>query len=333
MKYNQFIFIVSILSLFFCNSCNKDTGFEKIDLHPSLVISQLSDSSYFKDIYFMNYYKNSIYASDNYNGRILRLDKNLNLISSIGNSGQGPGEFVELGCTEVFNDTLYAIDSQRMSLFSLDGKLINTYNNVNANKATFNKFCVDNGGSFYFNSVLDNGPVVKYDKFMTEKFAFGDWNELQNTEYKVASNQFDILFFQDKVLSINQEQPQFNFYDKNGTLLSSDYINDEIFSSRLNFRKSEHEKNIANKKKTYKLFSSVTTYKNKIFLLYIDHNKENGRPLCNKIVELMYEDNILKINKVYQLEDSWYSSICCTSDGLICYDATTTELSLCKLKF
>jgi hypothetical protein len=112
--------------------------------------------------------------------------------------------------------------------------------------------------------------------------------------------------------------------------LSKEFDNN-IFKSRVNFRKSEHSKQISNKQKVYNLFTSVTSYNNKVFLLYIDHNEDDNRANCNKIVELSYSNNDFKITNIYQLEAGWYNAICATKKAIICFNGSSCEFQIYNL--
>lgn len=78
----------------------------------------------------------------------------------------------------------------------------------------------------------------------------------------------------------------------------------------------------SNKKNTYSLFSSIATYGNKVYLLYIDHDPVEG-VMCNKLVELTYENNDFKVSNHYALAmNGWYEVInLLDEDRLIAFDA------------
>lgn len=322
--------IIIFLLLFV--SCKKQSQVEITKLDCVFKMDQFSDSSFFKGVTYINNYQNHIYVSDSYNGRIVKLDDQMNFIAGMGNNGQGPGEFSGVGCSNIYHDTVYSVDYQnlRVNTFSLNGKFIASHK-INDYSLTYNGFCVDDKGFLYFNSVLDTMPFVKYDRHMQRQFSFGDWYMPQNKEEKNALNQYHLLYFQNKILCIQRENPQINLYEENGTLLLSKEFDSNIFRNRVNFRKNEHSRQISNKKKMYNLFTSVTSYSNKVFLLYIDHNKDDNRPNCNKIVELSYSNNDFKITNIYQLDPGWYTAICATEKAIICFNDSSCEFQIYNL--
>jgi len=318
--------------LFFFLSCEEKRKYEIRSIEAIQVLTELSDSSFLKTVEHINYHENFIYVSDSYNGRVLKLDKDLNLVLSIGQNGEGPEDFLGVRCSAVYDDTLYVASpgNLKMVRFTTNGEFIDTYKLQNYNMI-FNYFCINKGG-LYFNSALDSLPFVKFDRFMNRQFAFGDWIVPVNEERKVASNNFHVLSFQGKVLTVQVEEPLINLYEEDGALLLSKYIDAEVFKSRLNFKKNQLE-NPSAQKAIYMLFYSVTSYENKLYLLYVDHNKDNNIPQCDKVVELLYENNDFKINNIYQLqsESGWYSSICCVGNKLICFDEMKSEFQVYNL--
>lgn len=217
-----------------------------------------------------------------------------------------------------------------MNLFSLDGAFIKSYG-FKDQSLTYNSFCIDNEGFLYFNSVLDTLPFVKYDRMMKRVSAFGEWLMPNDELSKKAMNNFMIANFQNKILCIQREFPRLDLYNTDGTLSISKELDSDLFQSRIKFRENEHNKDPNNKRKVYNLFSSVSIYGNKIYLLYIDHYAKDGRVNCNKIVELTYSGDDFTITNVYQLENDWYISICHTGGNMICFSGSATEFHIYDL--
>lgn len=67
-----------------------------------------------------------VYVSDGGNGRILHCTETGTLSGSIGASGNGPGEFQNLGGIALRKDTLFALDTgkRQVSLFHIDGMFL-----------------------------------------------------------------------------------------------------------------------------------------------------------------------------------------------------------------
>jgi len=300
-----------------CNNPNNNVPV--IDLKPSVIITELSDSTFFKiqNMIFSDF----IYASDVVNDRILKLDTNLNLLGTIGSSGQGPQEFAGIGSIALWRDTLLAINlgGPTLSEFVTDGQFVDRYFIRTDNSLMRYNFCIDNEGFLYFTSALDNFPIVKYDRKMNRMFGFGEWIDSGKKEFRNALNNYLIAYFDDKILTVQTDAPVINMYEKDGKHLLRKELPEQLFRRRLMYKKDEQEKDAGNLKKVYGLFSAITTHDNKIYLLYIDHDKQLS-PYRNKVVELLYKDNDFIINKIYSLSNfngDWFDSFVFTNDNKI----------------
>lgn len=306
-------------------------------MEPSIVIDELSDSTFFRGIPYLTVVDNSIYASDQQNGRILKLDADLNLTGTIGQNGQGPEEFAGIGCLAVYKETVMAINLNGVSLntYTKDGDFTGKYSFSNDPSIIEHNFCIDNEGFLYFTSKLDSFPIMKYDRKMNRLYGFGEWISPENKEFRNALNNYLVSYIDDKIIAIQEDAPIINLYDKEGKHLSRKELPVQLFEKRLKFKKNEQAKNPANLKKTYILFASPTIVGNRIYLLYIDHDDQN-LPLSNKMVELLYENNDFIIKKVYSLsrqKSDWFISIAVTQDKkMIANNASQSKLCIYQLE-
>jgi len=320
MKKIIFFCTIWILLLISCNQ-HSDNDVIFVDLTPCIVIDELSDSTLFRGISYMFNNNDVIYATDDLNGRILKLNTDLNLLGTIGKSGQGPHEFAGIGALSIWKDTILAVNLGGLSLnaYTDYGQYIDRYSFTNDPSLTVYSFCIDNEGYIYFTSLLDSFPVIKYDRKMNRQFGFGEWIEPENKQFRIFLNNFIPFYFDNKILTLQVDAPVINMYGKDGQHLMRKELPTKLFRKRLLFKQNEQKKDAANKRKVYKLFSSITSINNKIFILYVDHDKDN-RPFKNKVVELLYENNDFIIKKVYNLSQSnkdWFESIVVTEDNKI----------------
>jgi len=315
MKY-KIIFVISMVSFLSCNKFNNKIPF--VTLKSSIEVNELSDSTYFKNIRNI-VYGDYIYASDEENGRILKLDTNLNLLGTIGNSGQGPKEFAGIGYIAFWKDTLLALNvgGSTLSSFTTDGQFIDRYSIGTDYSLMRYNFCIDDEGFLYFTSTLDSFPIVKYDRKMNRLFGFGEWNVPKNKELRNALNNNLIAYFDNKIITVQADAPIINMYSKDGKHLLKKELPDQLFKKRLTYKNTEQAKNAANLKKVYGLFGSIATLDNKIYLLYIDQDNQS-HAYKNKIVELLFENNDFIINKVYSLSNysgDWFDAFVFAKDN------------------
>ena len=128
------------------------------------------------------------------------------------------------------------------------------------------------------------------------------------------------------------DSPRLYLYDTDGTVKLQKSLDEPMFKSHLDFKESEWLKDPSNKKRTYMLFESIATYGNKVYLLYIDHDPVEG-VMCNKLVELTYENNDFKVSNHYALAmNGWYEVInLLDEDRLIAFDAKASAFCVYDL--
>ncbi|MDR0394183.1 MAG: 6-bladed beta-propeller [Tannerella sp.] len=311
----------------FLHSCKQNTA-SIVCIEPCLTVEELNDSTFFKDVYGIIHDTKHIYASDTYNGRVLKFDLDMNYQGSIGTRGQGPGEFPALGGIVCLNDTLYALNCNNgdLSVLTTGGKFVETVRKEEI--ITFpDRYCMDESKCIYVCSPIDPFPLVKYDAGMNRRFGFGTRRESGDN---MLSAERLLYLFGNNILSIKADEPLLALYDRQGKILLDRRIDNHLFSSRLLFKKQEQEKNPANGKKGYKLFYDIAVSGDIVYLLHIYHDSDN-RPYCNRIARLVFENGNFRFIDAYQLPDAWYTSICLVGNRLVCYCSVKQEFQIYEL--
>jgi hypothetical protein len=293
-----------------------------------MIIYELSDSTFFKDVICIIHDGGKLYASDTYNKRVLTFDTQMKYLGCAGNQGLGPKEFAGMGGLACLKDTLYIVDASGLKTFTTDGRFIRSVKLPDLSIEPY-IFCMDESGCIYFSSRTESLPIVKYDNRMNRQFSFG--NRTGVDDEKISGNIYLLHYFSSRILSVKRDEPVITLYDDKGETLLSQKIDHDIFNSRLSFKIREQGKNPANRKKTYHLYESITSFENKVYLLYINHDSQNI-PCCNNVVELVYKNNEFSIGNMYQLdEDEWYISICHVDNKLVCYSGKSQAFHIYEL--
>jgi hypothetical protein len=218
-----------------------------VKLMHSMTIEELSDSTYFKDVLCIMHNGKNIYASDTYNGRILKFDTRMKYLGSMGERGYGPEEFSGMGGIACMNDTLYVVDYSGLKSFTTEGKFIATSKLQDLNIDPF-IFCMDESEHTYFSSRTDTLPLVKYDRYMNRQFAFG--NRIgDDKDMMMSGNIYMLHYFNSNILSVKRDEPVITVYNQKGEVLLAKRMDDRIFDGRLSFKRQEQEKDPMNKKK------------------------------------------------------------------------------------
>jgi hypothetical protein len=321
---NAKVYFICLFTALF--SCNQDSE-NVVYLQPAGIIEELSDSTFFKNVSCITHDSRYIYASDIYNGRVLKFDLEMNYLGSIGSRGEGPKEFACLGGIAGLNDTLYAIECTGLKVFTTDGDFVRMEKNDNSHIEPYS-FRMDESKYIYLCSRTDTFPLVKYDTYMNRQFGFGI--RLGDEDEKISNNLYLLQVFGGNILSVKIDEPIVTLYNRQGKALLNRHINNSIFNSQLSFRRQEREKERANRTKTYRLFENIATFENEMYLLYIYRDSEN-LPYCNRIARLVFENDEFRLTGVYQLPDAWYLSMCLVGDRLVCYSGTKEEFQIYEL--
>lgn len=309
-------------------ACKEPKEIKLIELKPVQTLTALNDSSYFKYVSGITVDDDFVYASDGYNGRVIKMDKDLNLVSFIGFRGQGPGGFTYVGPSVVQDDTVYVVENGfKLNVFDKKDHFVRSSTMMDH---SLRGVCGDNDGHLYLSSRLDSLPIVKYDRCMNRLGVFGEW--VGTAETKHATDLYHLCLFNNQLLAVSEDTPRLYLYDKDGTLRLQKSLDEPMFKSRLDFKEGEWLKYPSNKKKTYSLFTSIATYGNKVYLLYIDHDPVEG-VICKKLVELTYEDNDFRVSNHYALAmNGWYTVInLLDEDRLIAFNATASAFCVYDL--
>lgn len=110
--------------LLLASSCAKDREIPQVAIRPESSIDVLSDSSLFSQVRRMKAYGGDVFVTETRRGQILRLDGDMKLKNTIGNTGNGPAEMVEMEGLDICGDTVAVFDAgnARIQFYSLDGE-------------------------------------------------------------------------------------------------------------------------------------------------------------------------------------------------------------------
>ncbi|TET66647.1 MAG: 6-bladed beta-propeller [Candidatus Aminicenantes bacterium] len=140
-----------------------------LDLEEDLVIGREDDKNY--QFYRANDLAvdsgDNIYVADGGNSRIQKFDKNGNYILTIGEKGQGPGEFT--GISDILideQDNLYVLGGRRIQIFNSSGEYLNGF----VLETSLSNFFLDSDGFIFgISSISDReGNKSKVVKLSSE---------------------------------------------------------------------------------------------------------------------------------------------------------------------
>lgn len=115
---NKFYIFICLLFILSCTEREKEINTIRYVKHSS--VDSFADSIFLSQVKNMQVYKGNLYFNDNYLSQIIEVDKDFNRHRLIGNHGEGPNDFLALRAFNIVNDSIYAFDAGRYSLFVYD---------------------------------------------------------------------------------------------------------------------------------------------------------------------------------------------------------------------
>lgn len=196
-----------------------------------------------KDVYLLhpnNFYMDNqgyIYVSDFKLSVILKFDSNGNYIETIGNKGQGPGEFFHPDHICRYNNELIVHDpgNRRIQILDKNGNYKYSFKIFK----NYSGMAFDEEGNIYINPRMHDDPLIEVLNLKGKLIkSFGKRLETKNLN----------AAFNDARISINSEGnicvawkyfPRVEIFSKNGELISELKINYKVFQDWMKYNEKE----------------------------------------------------------------------------------------------
>jgi hypothetical protein len=172
----------------------------------------------------------SIYAADNREQAVYKIDVVRDGVKTIAKKGQGPGEVQLPFYNSVAGNTLFQIDNYRINLFDLSGKYLNSFrlleriSSVAADSDTI--YFVQAGGAHLIQTYSYQGEKMKGfgDKYRYKERIYKGWNP---SEVDHFLNQGKLLVGEKYLFFISTNFSEIFKYDFSGNLLERRIIDDD----------------------------------------------------------------------------------------------------------
>ncbi len=262
----------------------------------------------------------NIYAVDNRQHVIFKLDSNGKFISKIGRKGQGPGDLEWPWLISVWNKAIFVADNTSISIFDLQGNFRNkfrTFHPLISLAPTDDKI---------FFAQIENGKIIHaYDYNGNKLYSFGNKYSVDYVIYRGWSNGAidnwlnagKLLYAGSRIYFITSLFGDIFAYDLKGNLISQKRMETNEFIEKN--RALYFKKGMVNKGDGAffhnKLFEDAYYYQGKIFVLL---SSPAGNSCGEDIWQL--DEKTLKIEKRYvlfnktQRDKNWLRSLVVTSD-------------------
>ncbi|MFC4634535.1 hypothetical protein ACFO3O_11490 [Dokdonia ponticola] len=318
--------IVSISSFLFllyaCSTSDSSTEVATVTLSIEKELGQLSDNSYIADIRSMDFKDNQFYLADYTRNELLVLSEDLVLKNTIGNGGEGPGEFRGAGSITVSDDFIYAVNDGKQTVEVFKGDIhIKTINpQIMLGGGTSLRFGVIKD-TFYFSDPESQNSISQFTS--DHKISsFGEIHKFPNLSQTLLQNYTHVLMHSNGMISISDNLPVITFYDLNKNKLSTlDYSDIPIIQEHMDFL----ERNPTEENSYYILATDAHVFSDTLYVL-LTLQSDKG-PVSNKVLEIKVNKNgELLITRILDLGEGWFTALCANKTDLLSFNTSTGNL-------
>ena len=328
IKYNFKTISSLIICIIICilESCDNKT-IKEVVLKENINIDEFSDSTFFSDIRSICFSDSLYYATDYSRDQVFVLDKNFKLIRTLGNKGQGPGEFLGAGHLNINNDSVFVINDMKKT-FEIFNNLehIGTVTYADGTRPNSNYRFFEYNGCLFYNPSVSQYSICKYNFNSKKVDFFGNIIKYNTAKETRIKNHRHILRYNNRIIAVPDCQPIIEVYDFEGKFLNSvDFSNLKPVAEMLKFILGTEQK-----ENTYYGFNKdVVVYKNSLYILILTAGIDN-KPKSNSILEFKIVGNNFVPSNLYHLGDGYFNTINVSEQGIETYNTRMNQLKRYK---
>jgi hypothetical protein len=322
MKYKLFILI---LFTFSCTSKSSDElVWAKLKLYKN--ITTLQDSLFLFDVQNMRIQDSILFLASPNMDKIFLLSSELKYISSFGNTGDGPGDFIEPFSLFIEDKIVWVGDKMHPEIdaYRFDGEFVGSYKTPEAQSVFFGQF-VKIDDDFFFHSISEKGSIIRYNEKLDSSFYFGGfYGDKKNRQSKIFHDlKTDLHLYNDKILTVNCQNGTIEIYTADGVLENS-FSFDLLITNFYDYIEN-HVSATGKKSDAYSMVINSYVEGDELYLLVtsrVEKRVDEFSP--NKVVKI----NIKKeeIQDYFELPGKVYNAILTKGDQLFAYNAQTNAL-------
>ena len=323
-------FKLSMLFLLFLISCKNEKSIksEEIKIEQVNAITKLSDSIYLSDVRSLISSGNYLYFSDYSKGQVFKVEKeNLELIRTIGNQGDGPGEF--RGAANLFfrkeklyiqNDFKRTIELYNDSLYLKTIKIPNEIADIK-----FHNDFLATDEEIYLSHSESLSPILVMDESGVKNRG-GRIFDFKNSDKNRSRNNRSFYSFGKLIFAVSDNIPSIDIYNLDLSFINTiDISSFPIMKENLNYINTQKEDNNS----YYTLIKDGYIFRDKLFLLMNTYEPYRS----NKIIMLrIYDDDIKFMSTIKLDENSLYSAIAVDEEFLFAFNSRNSSLEKYKFK-
>lgn len=292
-------------------------------------IEEFSDSTFFSDVHGVFAYEKGVLLTDYKRDQLFVLDKDLDLVSTIGQKGQGPEEF--LGASHLFyNGDLVFIENEMKRAFEIFTKEGQYKGNIPHKRIAPQTRFFEYEGAIYYSPDSDEFAICKLDIKSKTMEMFGEVEPYRTKRETRIKNGRHLLHGQNKILGIREAKPIIELYDFKGkVLLHKDFSDVESVADFVKFDKLKPIK-----ENSYYVYNSDAYIAgNDLYVLIATVGEKGGkkRPESNTVLHFQLSDKAIVYKETLVLGRGWYRKLCVMGNNLIAFNGSESKLEEFKL--
>ncbi len=328
-------FVLLFISLATISCKNKNMSFEK-NLYPSKQITEFKDSTFFSDSYGIKFYSDKLYITDFDNGNIWVTDDNLNLLSTVGRYGEGPGEMTYCSKIDISRNYIFAADdgNRKINIYDINnGTYHNSIKYYYSGYSIDTRFAVSKDNFIFISkpsriySFDFSGKLINEFKLKIKSY----WDK----EQQVSGNRHVFIYKEKYLILVTENEPLIEIYTLSGRLINKfDLSGIEYLTNVLDYISNGNKPTHS----SYSvIFKDAYLVDNFLYILYFDITKD-GKKSLGKVMELEISEESYKLKNIYHLYTNekvgWYDSFCVSDDRskLFAFEGVSYEIQIFDLK-
>jgi len=289
----------------------------------------VSDSIYFSDICSLSASGDKLVFVDQKTSKIFVLSDDFSSCKFWGEAGHAGNEFVFLAGVHPQNDTIYAFDGGRQTIFIYDtnGRLLERYL-FRDDEAFFSRAyrCIVEGKQLIGGAYTVKNGCMSINMANHNVIKWGKVFDFESDKQKMLRNGRHLFLLNGNYVAVSDNLPVIELYDQKYELVTGyDYSNIDFVRSRL--KKIEQSEGGENSYSV--LCYDVCLHNESLYLLMTGWDE--GKYTVNRIIEMKIDgDNVIP-DKVLNLPGKVYSTICINEKGIFAYNKSDSRLEYLNL--
>lgn len=308
----------------------KKSNETKFQIAVQKTIEEFSDSTFFSDIRGISVCGKDIVLTDYKRDQVFILDKDLELLSVIGQKGQGPGEF--MGASKVhYSGQHIFVENEMKRAFEIFTKNGEYKGSVSHERIAPETRFFEHEGAIYYSPRSDKYAICELNLESKKMKFFGKTEPYGTTGETFLKNGRHLFQWGKNILSVREAKPLVELYDFSGNLvLSKDFSNLE---SVANYVKYNNTRPI--RPNSYCVYNSdAFVVGDDLYILVLTVEEEAGKfsVKSNTVLHFQLSDSEIKYLETLSLGKEWHDNLCVIGNSLFVFDAEKSQLKKFSLK-